>query len=443
MKFIVLILCSLVLFSQAYTQQTGPGFKIKETVHNCHRFEADSIHPTRYILSTPTNYGEGPVIYDIQEKKLIRFPLLSKLEGIDEAPDAKPATDEYKRLRQEGQLWKWGYKTKIVYYDAEKGYAGILFEKDATVRTIEGEPDCQTCGRVTELIEKYQRFYCYTCKKYVEEDVYLKDVNTFYYGRVNLNTMKVEKMNEIPGEGILYLTGDPSGKYLYFSNQLYFYGKVSMIDKISLVRYNTETDMVDWFLTFNVVPRKKSEELPSHSLSAVITPDGGKIVFIEYDEGMLKNPGPRGYILDVEKKEVITVAIPQTAYGIAFDRKAQRIFLGSNQKGTLHRINLDTGKEEIKVQAAGTIFHMLLSPESKYVYIFNKKKIEVRSYPDLVLLKTLPLSSVFNGISELLASETVYTTADGKYSAIGILKKEGQWASSDLYDGFYLLETLE
>lgn len=445
MKAVTLLLILSLLITLGFTQdKAGPGIKIARAVHNCRQFSEHLVHPTGFVVTSATNYNRGPVLYDIEAGKLIQLPLLKELPGVPEETAAKPGSDEYKKQKLEGGLWKWGFYTRILTWAPEAGYADILYIKDATVRTVEGEPDCPKCGEKSKLVEKYQRYYCYGCKKYVDEKDYLKDVQTYFIGRYDIKKKKVTEMNEVDAPNMRYLIKSPDSRYYYFSSQLFFYGdEVTKIDKVSVVRYSVEKGKIDWKHTFKVVKRVKSEDLPSHSLSAEISPDGKKLIFIEYDEGMLKEPGPRAYFLDVESKEVVTVPVPPTAYGRAFDRQSRWLFLGSNQKGTVHRYDLATGKEELKIQAAGTIFHFVISPQSKYLFVFNKTKVEVRAYPDLKLIKTIPLSAIFKGVNQLLVSEQMITTEDGKYSVIGILKTDSQWASSDLEDGFYLLETLE
>lgn len=444
MKKTLILLFSLVLFTLAWSQDTGtPGLRIKKTVHHCRQFEDILVHPTGYIVTKATNYGQGPVLYSIAEDRLIPYPPLGTISGVPEVPDAKPGTDYYKQLKREGRLWSWGYNSRFLSYDPDNNRAGILLEKNATLLTLEGNPPCKGCGGESVLIDKYQRYYCYSCKKYVDEKDYLQDSTVYVYAEVSLNPLKVRSIRELPLKDFRFLTITPDGKYLYFSNQLFFYGDVTRVDKISLVRYNTALGKFDWQHSFEVVPRRKSDELFSHSISVEVSPDGKKLVFIEYDEGMLHNPGPQAYFLDVEKKTVAVSSVPPTAYGRVFDREGRWLFLGSNQKGTLHRFNLETGAEELKVQASKTTFHFVLSPRSQYLMVFNKKNLEVRKYPGLELVKTYPLSTLFKGVNQLLVSETMLTTLDGRHSVIGILKTDSQWASSDLEDGFYLLETLE
>jgi hypothetical protein len=66
----------------------------------------------------------------------------------------------------------------------------------------------------------------------------------------------------------------------------------------------------------------------------------------------------------------------------------------------------------------------------------------VRNWPDLKFVKRIPLSKIFPGINKLLVSERMISLDRGRYAVIGILKKgkSGPWASSDLKDGFHILE---
>jgi hypothetical protein len=435
----------------------GPNVKILKTIHGCRRFKITRIHPNRYILSTSLiNPFPPPIIYDIYEERLIKLQSLRGIAGLPVPPNipyTKENRAEISRLKLAGQYWQWD-SDELVYYNPEKKTAGILLVKSETVKTVQGNPPCSSCNQPTKLIEKYQRYYCYGCKKYVEEKEYLKEVQTYIYANMDLIAGRVTWMAPLGHEWMSGIGVDQGGNYFYFSDTINFYQREKTPDRFTLYRLNLTTRVVDWKYTIPISIRYKKSSASTYAINIFTSPDLSKIVFWEYDHeeyydeggkrvwrGYLSNPPAQAYVVDIPSRKHFSTAIPVTPYGHLIDRDNRYIVLGSNQKGTLHRINLASMREDLMIRSTKAIFKLILSASSRYLYVFTKNSVEVRSWPSLKMVTRLPISKVFPGIQKLLVSENVYSTQDGRFAAIGILKKgqSGPWAASDHDDGFHLL----
>ncbi|MCP4130887.1 MAG: hypothetical protein GY754_07880 [bacterium] len=459
-KELKISLIFIVILAGAIPVQTQakPGIKIIKTVHGCKRFLKERVHPNRYIVSTSQSRPYSPVIYDIQKNKTISLPSIDKIPGLPVAIKIpRGSRNRYKRngLTLAGKNWRW-YDKKIVYYNEEKGVAGIFLDQKKKRKIVQGNPPCPD-GSSSRLVAKYNMYLCDSTRKYVKEKVYIGSVHVQYYAELDLKSRQIRSMTPLERnwndpneqEGVQPIGVDPEGKYFYYFNKVFFYKKKQTPGHILLHRFNIEEKKVDWKYTVPVPVRYKGKTAPTYGISAMFSDDFSKIFFREYDQGMdykpsvgwLKNPTARGYIVDTLKKSHITIGIPVTAYGQCFDRENKYLIVGSNQTGNLHRYDLATGKETRKIKSMKSIFKIILSPNSRYLYIFTKYGVEVRSWPTLKKVRTIPLRKIFPGITKLLVGETINVTADGKFAVIGILKKgkRGPWASSDRDDGFYLL----
>lgn len=446
--FIVAI--GLLLISVVYSDEEleGPGVRIIYTEHGCRRFESDVINPDGYILSHHfENPFPAPRIFDIKNRKLIELPRIREMEGLPQPTTAERKSIEYKKLKRLGKLWGWGYGSTVVYYNPKTQNVGLYVEVDETKRAVKENPPCHLCGGPTELVEKYQRYLCRSCRKYVPEKKYLKDITKTYYANYDIAKGKVTWAKLIADEEIQFTGMDSDNGYMYFTKPLYFYKDRTMIDKIQIRRFNVHTKKIDWQHIINISKRSKSEDLTSYSCSSsFFSPDFTKLVFLEYDEscgatGRLKNPPAQAYILDISSKTHFAVNIPFTAYGYAISRDNKYMILASNELGKIHRYNLETKEQELVLKTTRGVYKLILSANEKYLYVFNRYNIELRKFPSLEVVKKTPLSEVFPGVQTLLVTERMYHTRDGRYAAIGVLKKgESKWASSELDDGFYLLE---
>ncbi len=450
----------LVTILSSVQGQTGPSIKVIASVHECSKFEETLVHPNRYILSKEKGSPFAPRIYDIQTGKLLSFPPFDTLLGVPQPGKVKStgtdAVYERSRLKLEGKYWTWNDR-QVKYYDASKGRAGLYFSQNKSVKFIPGNPQCKSCSGTSRLVEIYGRYYCDACKKYVDEIDYIKDIYVSYYIEVDLASNRAISMTELERnwtnpleqEGVNILGVDPEGKYLYYSNNIFFYKKEASTGQILVHRFNISKRAVDWRYTINVPVRKKDKAPGTYAINSVNSPDFTKILFWEYDElgdtpgrGWLENPGTQGWILDLSSGSHFSVPINVTSYGQVFSRDGKYLILGSNQLGILQVINLEKKAEEKRVQVSGSIFKLIFSPGSKYLLSFNKRNVEVFAWPDMKKSGTIPMEMIIPGVKELLVSEPMYVSADSKYAAISILEKakDGPWWSGRDDDGFHLLQ---
>ena len=441
--------------------QTGPTIKIFRTVHDCQQFEETQVHPNRYVLSKGASAPWAPVIFDIETGKAAALPPLDTLPGVPrpvviKAP-GREAEYERNRLTLEGKYWTWREK-QVVFYDAARGRAGLHLSQYRPVKFTTGDPVCKSCGGETKLIEQFGRFYCAQCTKYVDEKDYIRNTYVSFYADLDLAAMAVTSITELERnwdaqkevEGIRIIGVDPEGAYLYYSNNIYFYGIDKTSGRIILHRFNIASRAVDWRYTVPAPVRLKSGAAPSYAVNEFHTPDLKKILFWEYDEGWaehpgrgwLANPGPQGIVVDTAARSHLAVPITVTPYGQAFSRDGKYLLLGSNQTGVIHKISLESKREEARVQASRSIFKLIFPPASRTLLSFNKKSVEVFSWPELKKLKTIPLGSFLPGVKDLLVSEPMLVTADGRYAVISVLEPTGNgpWWAAKRNDGFHLLQ---
>jgi hypothetical protein len=446
------------LYGKTRERSSGPSARIVKTIHGVKRFKKNRIHPDRFILSKAKERPFAPVIYDLKEWKQITLPSLEKLPGLPPMPSIKYGKGyRERRLKMilQKKFWKWGTK-EIVHYDAERGRAGIYLEKEGTEKTLPGNPPCKGSGKESKFIEKYQRYYCYDTRKYVDTGDYLKDYSIPYYAVLDLGSGRVKKIYQLSTEGFSNNEQDgihpvgvsPDGRYFYYSNRVFFYKLKKTTGHILLYKFDTVEGRNVWKYRIRVPVRYKGRTAASYSIKYYASPDLAQIVFWEYDErksgtaGWLRNPSARAYIVDTKDRSHFTVNAPLTPYGHIIGWGGRYLLMGSNQTGMIHRIDLRKKKEERKIKSSQSIFFMALSSSSRYLYVFTRNHVEVRNWPDLKFVKRIPLSKIFPGINKLLVSERMITLNRGKYAVIGILKKKksGPWASSDLKDGFHILE---
>ncbi len=436
----------------------GPSVKIVKTVHGVNRFEKNIIHRERYILSRSLTRPFAPVIYDIKSDKLITLPPVEKLRGLPPEPEiqrGKGYRERRLKLIMEKRFWKWSTK-KIVSFDPEKGRAGIYLEKEGTVKAVSGNPPCSGSREESKFIEKYQRYYCYGTRKYVDTKEYLKDYSIPYFAVLDLKSSRVTKLTQLSTEGFagneqdgihpLGVTDD--GRYFYYSNRVFFYRLKKTTGQILLYKFDIDKGKNVWNYRIKVPVRSKGNTAGAYSINYYASPDLSRIVFWEYDErksgssGWLSNPPARAYVVNTEERSHFSINAPLTPYGHIIDWNNNYLLMGSNQTGIIHRIDLKKKREDRKIKSAKSMFFMALSSGSPYLYIFTKYNVEVRNWPEMKLVKSIPLSGIFPGINKLLVSEGMITLNRGKLAVIGVLKvkRDGPWASSDLDDGFHILK---
>lgn len=457
----VFLSATVILTSQGSgpAQPKGPGVALARTVHDCWGFSTTRINPDRYVLTSMKSYQSPPLLYDIYDNKFIPFPPIETIPGIpvaQELPSGKDSQYRKSELILAGEYWRWQH-TSLVYYDPNRGKAGLLLRKRSIRKNIAGSPSCPLCQGPTSLVPKYHRYLCSSCRKYVPESNYTVESTDTYYADMDLATGRVVAMHELvhPGlnaddqEGIEAIGVVPSGKDFYYSNRVFFYKKERSSGHIMLYRLNIPSGSVDLTMEILAPVRRKAEAPATYSIRSHPSADFSHIVFWEYDEavdrppakGYLTSPPAQAWIVDTAAREYFTAGSPLTAYGQAFDRDGKYLVLGSNQTGYIHRYDLMSKKEDMKVRGGATMYAMVLSSGSKYLYVFTKHSVEIRAWPSLKAVSQVPLQKIIPGVTVLLSAEQTFATNDGRYALIGVLKKSnnGPWWSSDRQDGFNLL----
>lgn len=431
--------------AQGVQKAAGPDVKIARTVHDCRSFREALIHADRYILSSAkTNPFPPAAVYDIRTGET-RIIDLRRLRGMPQPPQATGL--DITRLKLAGSYWSI-HSIDITHYDAEKNTAHVCMIKDEIKRTVPGNPRCAVCGGGTRLVEKYQRYLCDACRKYVDEKDYLSSVYALHYAEIDPAAGEVRWIVPV-AEGSFFLLGaDPAGRYFYFFDSVYFYDREKTAGDFRIYRFNTSSRSLDWRYTVNAPVREKSVAR-DYYIKAFASPDYSRLVFWEYEggydpdtkKGSLQNPPAQAFVVDVAAESHFSVPIPSTPYAGMIDRDNRYMLLGSNQFGTLHRIDLAARREDITMNGTRGMFHCALSPSGRNLFIFTKTGVEVRAWPGLRLVKTIPLSRIFPGVQVLLVSEQMVVTTDGRHAVIGVLKKasNGPWYSSDQDGGFHLL----
>ncbi len=457
----ILFIAGAVLNGQGSgpSQPKGAAVSVVRTLHDCNNFKETKIHPNRYILTSMKKYQSSPFIYDIYEDRFITLPGIESLSGIPSAPELPTGRERaYKKseLVIKNQYFQWRH-SYLVHYSPEKGKAGFVLWKESINKTIPGAPSCPECRVPTRLVEKYHRYLCDTCRKYVNESVYTAEASTQYYAVMDLSDNRITAMHELPRDrffsddqdGIESIGVDPSGTSFYYSNRIFFYKSSKTSGHIVLYRLDIPSGKADMVADIKVPVRFTESASSVYSVKCLPSADFSRIAFWEHDEavdgaatkGSLSDPGAMVWIVDTASGQHFSAGAPLTAYGQLFDRENGVFLLGSNQTGYIHRYSMEKKSEDMKVQAEKTMYKMVLSSGSKHLYVFNKRAVEVRSWPSLKLASRIPLSKIFPGVTILLASEQVYSSDDGRYAAMGILKKapNGPWWSSVIDDGFNLM----
>ncbi len=441
--------------------QTGTAIKISRTVHECRQFDDTRIHPNRYILSKGKTAPWAPIIYDIETGKIAALPPLDTLPGVPQPvkiqAQGREANYERSKLILEGAYWTWSEK-QVVYYDAPRGKAGLHLSQFKPVKFTPGVPSCKSCGGETKLVEQFGRYFCASCRIYADEKDYIRHTYISFYADLDLASNTVIAITELERnwdnskevEGIRIIGVDPGGAFLYYFNNIYFYGAEKTSGRIILQRFNIASRAVDWQYTIPAPVRAKNAAAATYAVNAFHSPDMKKIFFWEYDEGWaehpdrgwLMNPAPQGWVVDTAARSQFSIPIPVTPYGQAFSRDGKYLLLGSNQTGNIHKINLETGREEMRVPGPRSTFKLIFPPASRALLSFNKKGVEVYSWPEMKKIKTIPMGGILPGVRELLVAEPVFVTADGRYAAISVLEPTGNgpWWAAKTDDGFHLLQ---
>jgi len=169
------------------------------------------------------------------------------------------------------------------------------------------------------------------------------------------------------------------------------------LERLDLRQFKTET-----LFTLHMPER----EVVLHFEAVLFTPDGKRMVLLEYDDSAYEKDGPNdpppvAYIIDVEYDSYKTVEIPWTPYGNFITPDSKYLIVGSYLKGSILKIDLDEAKVVKQITSTKTIFDFYMAPSGNYfmvIYDYEKmprKVVDFRSTEDLELLTTMQIEQLF------------------------------------------------
>ncbi|MES0489550.1 MAG: hypothetical protein ABUK01_06125 [Leptospirales bacterium] len=426
-----------------------PKITLGKKVEGCQRFETIRISGNDYILTKSYNYK--PLVYNYKEGKLLTLPTIEQIDGI-----AKPINitssgaqrqADYSGAKLRGEHFSY-YQKNPVYYDGENSVAGILLNKKGYEKV--SEPKC-SCEDTAKFIEKYQRYYCYTCKEYVAEKTYIEESFTQYYVHIDLKTKKVLWQAKLGNEDkYLGMLGvDPQREYLYYTTQLYISSKeVKSSGKTELRRLNLKTHKVELVTKISFPIREKGKVPPSYGTHYYISPDFKFAIFWEYDElhdiknrkGYLNAPGAQAVAVDLKNNTQFSFDYTPVAYGRFYNEETGEFFVENYQTGEFFKVDMAEKKLKLIKNLGKGHFTFVLSPKKKFVYAFSKSIIDVYSWPSMDRVEQIKYDSLFPGVNILLVVEKMFVSSNGEFALMGIFKNDGaKWSSTDLDGGFQIL----
>jgi hypothetical protein len=450
--FIIAILFSSIAVPTALAGKNSkkPAVYSYKIVPEFKRISSFKVHPSRYIASESSRKEYAPYVYDLKTGKSIQLPNLHQIKGVDKPPIIPYGKDYRYRLsaaKLQNRYWRW-YSTKLVYYDGEKGLAGLWLTKHKEIKTVKGAPPCP-CGGNSRLIPEFHRYYCSNCKKYIDEKSYFKTQYIQYYAQIDLKKKKLKWMTEVANEALKPIGMDPSGKYFYSGTYRYFYKKTVLNNPSIIRRINIATRKVDWKYSLKLPIRKKADTSGSYSIKYFPSKDYKRIFIWEYDQlgdsktrGYLKKPWPRGYVVNSTSNSHFEFEVPVTNYGWAFDDSGKYLVFASNQLAKIYRLNLKTQKIDKTIKTAKATYNLVFSNGSKFLYNFHKRGVMVHAFPSLKKAASIPLNRLFKGAKKLLVVERHINMDIGNMIITGKMKehKLSKTWSSDRKKGMTILK---
>jgi hypothetical protein len=98
--------------------------------------------------------------------------------------------------------------------------------------------------------------------------------------------------------------------------------------------------------------------------------DFSRFALVEYDEdGLNPTPPARVYVIDPHKGTSWSVPAMDTTYGVAFSRDGRYLFLASNQKGKLARVDLAAMRIDKTIQIPLYTGQAIISPNGSSLFV--------------------------------------------------------------------------
>jgi len=273
---------------------------------------------------------------------------------------------------------------------------------------------------------------------------YANDVSTYVYRKsVNYQTKGhyIVQYNHITDSwsDLIYVAPHTDKQYMrklgFDMNDRYYYYAQAIQDSVirrgnnyapeyhsthyKLERFDLKQFKTDTLFTLHMPER----EVVLHFEAVLFTPDGKRMVLLEYDDSAYEKDGPNdpppvAYIVDVENNSYETVEIPWTPYGNFITPDSKYLIVGSYLKGSILKIDLDEAKVVKQITSTKTIFDFYMAPSGNYfmvTYDYEKtprKVVDFRSTEDLELVTSIQLEQLFGkGASHDMFRQGLYGRA--------------------------------
>lgn len=311
----------------------------------------------------------------------------------------------------------WHWVPLLIDLKAQKAY--ILLHEISNSRELDARVKCDACGQETVLNKKTWYYECPQNDRRTPVSDTFTSIPTSIWIECSLKERKVlqrqaftapinpwhstlNKYNPVfpyqqcvprggNGVRILYDPGTPDFKH-----------HTKVPGKLEVMCYDPRRNEITFRDLIPVIDRPKNPSNPYqfHHMTE-FSHDGSILAFAEYTERNDVTPPGQVYLYNVSNRSTRSIPIPPLPYVRVIDRKNQWLLIGSCLDGTLHRYRVSDGKEDLVVPALPHMSTGYLTPSEKYLVLhaqfFSKTPYQVRSWPDLALVKSYTREEWENG----------------------------------------------
>lgn len=249
-----------------------------------------------------------------------------------------------------------------------------------------------------------------------------KAVHLVQYDHRAARFSRLLKIADVVPGGYLHPLGfDPADAHWYFAWAVRAEGAAPSDGPLryELARVDLRTLEIDWRLTLAPPPRARRLKLDS----ATFSPDGSRLALVEYDDlagrrDRPARPPAQAHVVELASRRIDAYPVPLSAYGVAFTPDSRFLLVGSQEEGTIVRIDTVGRRQTHAVQATKTIHELHAPPGAGYflvVYDYertSRKVVDVRSTADLAPITSIPIGDLFPGCQ---GSPGFQRTIDGRF----------------------------